>query len=221
MSSQLSPRAQQVDAVYADLFGAHLSPLGFTLIGRRRWARDRLPLTRDVFSLDPTRTALLRPTWGFSFAFVPHIAGGRLRWHRTPRSVVFDVTDYPAMTITGLDADRLDLPTSHDRDHLVCEARKVAPVVVPMAVALWDSVPSLDALPDLFEVLKQRPTRGLGFYNYVQQPLACAFTLARLGRALEARNELHRSPSYEDGHVSVRQALDAALSAALTEGFPE
>jgi hypothetical protein len=57
-----------------------------------------------------------------------------------------------------------------------------------------------------FDDIEYLSKGGLGFYNYVQHPIALAFALAKMGDAVGARRELdrflaRRSP---DDPVSIR-----------------
>jgi hypothetical protein len=56
---------------------------------------------------------------------------------------------------------------------------------------------------------------GLGFYNYVQSPMALAFTLARVGRLEDARKELREAYAYAAATPIVRSRLDALLGNAI------
>ncbi len=71
-------------------------------------------------------------------------------------------------------------------------AARVARQALGLALPWFGGVNSLADLAREFEAKKQRPFVRFGFYNYVQEPLAYAFVLARLGRWAEAEAELGR-----------------------------
>ncbi|QTO45136.1 hypothetical protein [Burkholderia latens] len=78
---------------------------------------------------------------------------------------------------------------------------------IERADKLWQRVESIEDAVAAFEWLRAHlSSAGLGFYNYVQHPIALAFVLAKTGDAAAAHRELDRflegrSP---DDAVSVR-----------------
>jgi hypothetical protein len=95
-----------------------------------------------------------------------------------------------------------------DVSALRATARRTAPDIFSEADRTWRGVTSLDALVTELERLRDRPTIRFGFYNYTQHPIAYAFTLAKLGRSIDAAAVLQRSGF--EGAAS--EQLSAALS---------
>ena len=44
-----------------------------------------------MFEYRQLKGGVAAPAWGFSLDFVPHLAGGKIKWHRTEKSALFDV----------------------------------------------------------------------------------------------------------------------------------
>jgi hypothetical protein len=180
--------AAKFNEIVATMLRGTLEPMGFELITPRRWVNSTAPPIRPIFELRPLKSGCLSPSWGFSLDYVPHISGASVKWHRTPRTALFDLCNDP------LDAPS-ELP-GKVRISSVCglavaqaEAADVIPRAVARAKAFWDSVSSESNLLAVFEYLKTRPSERFEFYNYIQHPLAYAFTLARLGRPADAKRE--------------------------------
>lgn len=92
-------------------------------------------------------------------------------------------------------------------------AQKSAPVVkaaIVRADEFWRRVNSVEDVVAAFEWLRgYLSSEGLGFYNYVQHPIALAFVLARTGDAVGARQEMDR--------FLVRRSPEAPASMRLCE----
>lgn len=77
--------------------------------------------------------------------------------------------------------------------------------------SFWSNVRLIFELPRAFEQLKQHlSSGGLGFYNYVQHPLAYAFVLTMNGNPQAAEKEFRNYGSHTP--ESVRQKLHALLT---------
>lgn len=203
--------AAVVDGLIDESYGVSLRDQGFAPERRRYWVRQRLPFGFDVFQLQAIGQSALSPRWGFSLAYVPEIRGGRLRWHRTARTPVFDIVVDPLDLILPEHATFM-LYKSRKRDSLHATLHEQAPRLVQQAQQTWASVDDLEALARLLRELQARKTVRFAFHNYVQQPLAYAFTLARLGRLDEARTELQKSRYMNEPELA--QQLNEALNHA-------
>ena len=108
-----------------------------------------------------------------------------MRWHRTPKSALLDLR---------VDSRDLSLDVSYYDG--VNPVRDSAPMMVPRAIAqardFWSRSRATGQLLSAFDWLKSyyAEHRGLGFYNFVQHPLALAFVYARVNRMTEAHAEL-------------------------------
>jgi hypothetical protein len=81
----------ELDAIFAETFGAALRADGFEQVDRRRWVRSTKQPIRELFSLLAMKGGYFSPCWGFSLDFVPHVSGSSVRWHRTAKVARFDL----------------------------------------------------------------------------------------------------------------------------------
>ena len=162
--------------------------------------------------------------WGWSLDYVPHIVGRRgLRWHRTAKSVRFDLRYDPIDYVKSGGLLRWMVPfglgTPVEETHR--RAQAVVSRALTEAPSLWDGVKSIADLPRAFQAKRDRPFTRFGFENYVQEPLAEAFTFAALGQAraralLEAYvKQFGVDPVAADG---LRERLEERLEAPLHPG---
>jgi hypothetical protein len=77
--------------------------------------------------------------------------------------------------------------------------RAVVSTSVGLAKRFWSTCPTVETLPDVVEWLRRYLSdgQGLGFYNYVQAPLAAAFIAAKNADMAQALAELEK---FIDGH---------------------
>jgi len=83
--------AAERDAILAAHLRERLPAFGFTEITARRWVDGSQPPVRRMFELQLLKGAGIKACWGFSLDFVPHISGGRVRWHRSDKTAMLDV----------------------------------------------------------------------------------------------------------------------------------
>jgi hypothetical protein len=83
--------AAERDAMVALHLRQHLQPLGLTEISPRAWIDGSRPPAKRMFELMLLKGGSMRARWGFSLDFVPHISGGRVRWHRSEKQAMLDV----------------------------------------------------------------------------------------------------------------------------------
>ncbi|WP_126220640.1 hypothetical protein [Burkholderia vietnamiensis] len=172
--------------VMSPVVDAALNARGFETVAPLKWVRHDGSPIRQIFAFSAWKGGVIAPRWGLSFDFVPHVSGSSVRWHRTNKTAIFDLV---------VDARDRDLDVS-----LICGeqvvAQKSAPIVqaaIARADEFWRLVNSIEDVVGAFEWLRSYlSSGGLGFYNYVQHPIALAFVLARTGNADGARRELDR-----------------------------
>jgi hypothetical protein len=221
---QLTPAAE-VDAVSHETFDPPLVSLGFERVGVRKWVRRSKAPVREIFALNVMKGLSRSPSWAFSLDFVPHLCGSSLAWHRTNKSARADLSDDP-IDHTGVPRPELEIDPWYGVEHVRETAARAASTAIPLALAFLDSVRTVEDLPAAFERVKRRPAIRFGFYNYVQQPLAYAMTLALVGREREARGEYHHYVHWLDeqleGYLAarrVRERLDAHFEKLLRQGL--
>ncbi|MGR3908199.1 hypothetical protein Q3A80_14240 [Burkholderia sp. SR8] len=182
------------DSVTLDAAHRVLAPAVDAALGGRRfeavapltWVRSDGAPIRPMFAFPAWKGGVIAPRWGFSFDFVPHVSGNAVRWHRTGKSAIFDF---------AVDArDRaLDISVIHGERGVADRAAVVVKTAIARADELWQRVESIEDVVAAFEWLRAHlSSGGLGFYNYVQHPIALAFVLAKTGDAAGARRELDR-----------------------------
>ncbi len=69
----------------------HLASLGFEAAGTLKWVKGRHAPIRHVFGFAKWKGGIVRPRWGASLDFVPHISGQQVRWHRSNKAAHFDL----------------------------------------------------------------------------------------------------------------------------------
>lgn len=217
-SSSICPR-QLVDLVVATTFDLPMTQAGFAKISARRYIRKRFIEARDVVELRSNRGTLIL-VWGFSFDFVPHIAGRfseTVRWHRTDKSA------NPDLRYSGLGrlcSGPRELGASiqlwQGESRLRQEAELSKAQLLPRALAKLDSVRDLLNCRHLFEI----EAREKYFFNFPQMVLAYAFYLAKIGDEVEARRYmsewLQRSNHREETQKTLAQLFEEAAASPLT-----
>jgi hypothetical protein len=182
-------QAEALEALIIPLLDAALTPHGFELVRRRTWVKSARAPIRHLFSLQVLKGLRVSPLWGLSLDYVPHLAGARLAWHRRPKSARYDLTDDP-LDVEDIPLEKLQIDVWHGPAGVRDSAQTCTRNAVPRAMKFFQRAKTIQHVADLFEEIRKRPAIRFGFYNYLQQPLAYAFTLAKLGREAEARREL-------------------------------
>ena len=69
--------------------------------------------------------------------------------------------------------------------------KKIIPISIKQANQFWRMTSSVKELPEAFSWIKSRmkENKGLGFYNFVQHPIAFSFVLALHNKKSEAEEE--------------------------------
>jgi hypothetical protein len=143
----------------------------------------------------------IAPAWGLSLDFVPHLSGNTLKWHRTPKSALFD------LTIDARDRD-FDISYIGGEQIIADRAELVVSKAVLQAIQFWDRYKSIQSLPGAVDEMRRHlTTGGLGFYNYSQAPIAAAFILALNGRKEEATAEINAFYNSQQMNQKARDRL--------------
>lgn len=176
--------AAQRDAIVAVHLRQHLPPLGLIENGPRKWIDGRQPPVRRLFELRLVKGAGLKVCWGFSLDFVPHISGGRVRWHRSDKTAMLDVIVDP----------RSLAPATyiHGAERLAADLRSVLPEAVSRAKETWDKGTTYQGMLDIIREIRELRSNALGYDNYAQMPLAYVFLSAKIGDVQSAEQELDR-----------------------------
>ncbi|QYD68242.1 hypothetical protein KZJ38_18555 [Paraburkholderia edwinii] len=159
---------------------------GFEEVAPLRWVRfDGTPI-RQMFAFPAWKGGVMAPRWGLSFDFVPHVSGNPVRWHRTNKSAMFD------LTVDARDS-AMEISLIHGEQAIVQSSAAVVEKAVACADEFWQRVNSIEDVVAAFEWLRRYLSKGgLGFYNYTQHSVALAFVLAKIGDEDGSRRELSR-----------------------------
>lgn len=187
------------DAICGECTREYLSPLGLAEVTPRTWVDGSRPPVRRMFELQLLKGAGVKACWGFSLDFVPHISGGRVRWHRSDKSARLDVI---------IDPPDLRQPSFlHGAPQFSADLRRLLPEASARAQATWTKGATSQGMLDIICEIRQRNTNCFAFYNYTQLPLAYAFLSARVGDA--------RSADWEIDHYATLHKLDEDEACAL------
>ena len=188
----------------APVVEAQLSALGFTLQKPLHWIRSADAPIRQMFHYGQLKGGALAPQWGFSLDFVPHLSGGKVKWHRTEKSALFDAF------VDGQGSE-LSLSYMWGVAGLLEQMQPRVEAAIRAATAFWAKGRTYPELYALVEELRSEPGSEL----YTQLPLANAICLARSGREAEGLRELqyfvHRFDLDQQGATHLRRIFDDAL----------
>lgn len=199
-------RIDQIHEIVFPIIGDRLHALGFEVQRPLQWLRSSDAPIRQVFCLKQWKGGALTPAWGLSLDFVPHVSGNNIKWHKTLKSAQLDLTWDARNPV-------FDIPYCYGPKIIASKAPEVLSTAITEAESFWDKTHLISELPSAFErVKKHLSSGGLGFYNYVQHPLAYAFVLAMNGNPQAAEQEFQRYHSHTA--ESVRQKLHTLLTEA-------
>ena len=154
-----------------------LADFGFVRPRQGTWVREHGNSGRPLFELRHYKGAQSAVEWGLALNYVPHFdnACTKLSWHRTVKSARIDVSPFDEIRKTpGL--SRFATPEDH-----ASTVDSVLGNAIDRGKRFFEKHRSLDDLPGLFERLRRYRGDGLGYWNYMNLPLAHAFTLRVLG----------------------------------------
>lgn len=199
-------------AVVSAEFDEALKPHCFEKISDRRWIRSVKQPIREIVEFSKINNLYFNPKWGFSFDYVPHVDAIEIKWHQTNRKAMFDLTFDP------VDVDDIRVwavYNSTNLELLKIAGKESAKRVVATAMPLFDRVKSIADLPAIFEERLRQNNSRFGFFNYVQHPLAYAFTFARLKNEFAAKDWLQKAVQYKQD-PAVKQKLLEILNDTLS-----
>lgn len=195
---------------------SHIGPVIASYLGTDRFAEVR-PLhwvdskdapVRRVFAYAQLKGGVVAPRWGYSFDFVPHLEAGKMRWHRTEKSAIFDAF------IDGQSAE-LNLSYMWGEQGLLEGMTPRLSTAVRQAQDFWQSVGQVTSVYDQVVALSNRPEASM----YTQLPVAAAFCHALSGREADARRAMTAYIDRGKPREDTVPKLWAALDGALESGF--
>jgi hypothetical protein len=177
-----------IDAVICETFDEVLAQASFEKISSRKYVRNRIRDVREVVEIHSTTVTLIL-TWGFSFDFVPHIAGRyteSVRWHRTSKSTYHDIW-YSGRgdTIARPYPPGAEVWLNRGEARVREDLQGTKLLLLPKALVQLNAPRNLLSFRHIFEAEEEKA--GKAFFNYYQLALAYAFFLARIGDAEKAR----------------------------------
>jgi hypothetical protein len=205
-----------IDAVLAQIFDEEMRQAKFEKVGPRKYVRSRIHAVREVIELRSSTVTMIL-CWGFSFDFVPHIAGRQtesVRWHRTPKSAFRDLwyssIDNAVRPVPPGAEMYLNAGESRLRD----DALQTRAVVLPKAIAHLSAPQYLLSFRSLFEVEEQK--KESAFFNYYQLALAYAFFLAKIRDAERARKYMSKWLTLSHHREETQQKLSELFERIAT-----
>jgi hypothetical protein len=204
--------------VVANTFDLPTTQAGFAKVSARKYVRKRFIGVRDVVELHSDRASLIL-VWGFSFDFVPHVAGRlteTVRWHRTDKSAKPDLP-YSGLGrfCSGPREPGATIELWRGESRLRQDAELSKAQLLPKALAKLDSVRRLRDFRPLFEL----EAREKYFYNVPHLGLAYAFYLAKVGDEVEARRYmsewLNRSHHREETQQTLARLFEQTVVTPL------
>ena len=181
MNIQLLSAAER-DAIATTQLREFLSPLGLTERAPRSWIDSTQAPARRLFEIQILKAASMKACWGFSLDFVPHISGGRVRWHRTDKTAMLDVFIDPR--------DMLRPSFLQGPAILIQGLQGLLPEATIRAGESWRQGATFHGMLEIIRGIQNGQTNCFGYRNYTQLPLAYAFLLAKTGDLRTAEEEL-------------------------------
>ena len=137
-----------------------------------------------MFQLRLLKGASIKPAWGYSLDFVPHLSGAAVRWHRSDKSAMLDVIVDPG--------DIQPLSCLLGADRLARDLERVLPDAIERACETWDRGSSWPGMLDLVRDIFAQQSNVLNFENYTQMPLTLGLLFAKVGDWVAANAELEQ-----------------------------
>ncbi|MEO1201448.1 MAG: hypothetical protein AAFX10_01990 [Pseudomonadota bacterium] len=177
---------------------SRLAELDFVRPKQGIWVRQNCLSARPMIQLRHYKGAISAPVWGFALTYVPHFNNSytRLSWHRTVKSARLDVFPFDEFDQTQ-ELTRFSTPDDHD-----AAVKTVLDAAVRSAQAFFASLRTTEDLLPLFDRLRRDTVSDLGYWNYMNLPIAHAFTLRVTGDYAGGRSIL-------DAYVQRRNISDA------------
>jgi len=195
-------------------FGSRLEPWGFQRIGQRKWIRSQKLPIRELFVLSALKGAQFSPKWGFSSGFAPSFGGGIFRRQSTDKNATMDLVIDPIDITAETPPQAFSFLPGYHNEIPVEQIRKCAEHFVPLALADFDRVQSVQDFCRFFDERSQLKYRRFTFEMYVLHRLVHSFILLRSGRrdeGLERIREFCRSIDTDFENRILAEYVCAAL----------
>jgi hypothetical protein len=163
-------------------FGSRLESLGFELVGKRKWVRSKKTPIRELFGIGALKGCRYSPAWGFSTGVVPAIrSSNTFARQSTSKNAVKDLIIDPVDPTGEVPKQSYGFLPGCTAEVPVKEIRTCAEHFLPLAVADFDRVKSLQDFCKFFLERRRLLYRRFAFDMYVQHRLAYGFVLIMTG----------------------------------------
>lgn len=196
-------------------FGLRLEPLGFRRLDERKWVRShKLPI-RELFVVSALKGGRYSPVWGLSSGFAPAFRSCSFRRQSTDKNAVMDLIIDP-IDITGdVPLEAFGFISGYDTEIPIEQIRTCARHFVPLALADFDRVRSVDDFCQFFIERSRLEYRRFTFDMYVQHQLIRGFVLLLAGERDEGLRQIRefcRSTDAEFANRILSECIRAAQS---------
>ncbi len=196
-----------IHAHIAPFVEERLLPLGFVEQKPLHWVCSTRAPVRLLFCYEKLKGGVVAPCWGYSLDFVPHLAGGKVKWHKTEKSAMFDAF------VDG-QSPELNIYYMWGLSGLLEGMAQRIDSAITSATQLWELTNTELEMSAWIEGLRAKPRSAM----HTQLPLANAFCLARRGLADEGRREIASFAQSHGLDETVLADLNAVFDKALDGG---
>lgn len=211
--------AERIHAMFEDILRPH--EMGFALAKMGFWARRIDEDITDVIKLEKLKGSAYGMAYGVSLAYVPYPYTPKLKWHRTLKSVSLDLREQPQVHLfkENSASDGPDLYVASGMLGERCFREEMARAWELSSVCIHSWFEETRTLQGVLKKCEEHLSRPLPGVRYLPGArLVSAFTLARTGRADEAKQELEIFlKEYQESEVA-RANLTVALEEVLLNG---
>ncbi len=184
-------------------FGSALCKIGFENIKKNMWIQDLETGVRKIVTIMHWKGATSTPQWGYSLDYVPHFNNSynNIFWHRTNKSAMIDVFPF-YFDFSKYLLSRFTTPKEHTQ-----KLESFTPLIIQDLNEFYDLGSDTNDLVNILEKSEAYNASGLGFWNWVQLPLAYAFTLNKIGNSQKANEFIDKYLSKHDIAPKARAKL--------------
>lgn len=171
---------QDIARVVFDPFNEALLELGFERASHKLWVRRDLAPICHISSLERYGSTGwgIAANFGLSLDFVPHVAAGTVKWHRTAKSARYDLR-------VNTKSRWLGVTTFENLATIQEEVDFMMPRALKMACGFWEQAKSIEEVANRFDWSEGRFLRSwkhkLPYSAFIKPSPADAFLAAKLG----------------------------------------
>jgi hypothetical protein len=210
--------AERIHAIFEEILRP--GEMGFALAKKGFWARRTDEDITSVIKLEKLKGGAYGMAYGVSLSYVPYPYVPKLKWHKTLKSVWLDLSERPQVHLFGKDSADKD-SDRYEASGLLgerCFREDMTRVWKLSSAYIYSWFEETRTLEGVLKKCREHLDRERpGMIRYVPGArLVRAFTLARAGRADEAKAELEIFlREHQEGDLA-RANLTAALEQIKT-----